>query len=578
MEADLTCGVCWDIFDNPMILPCGHSFCRKCINATIYNQYTEFLQFGPNTKQFDCPVCQQKIVLPVGQGGADELTPNRALQSMSVLYLSKNPCHINDIPWNREIVYKDDICPAHQEKMFQFCQTCDVAFCDVCRKSGGPKHDKHIVIQTSEYASSIQTEIVAGLVEMKTKFAELEDTMGTIEDMMTGIDEAEKEAERHLEREMEDLFRKIRLKSEDLGHELHQEFELIRKPVLACRSRCDRTKKVMDDLKSKMFEIQQGRNTSLRIKLMKQVVRQLNSLQCFDVKNQAFKYLPDIDIPTWHLNKKTIEASFQDLKWNRSDQLKSNDNAKKSGLIVQLRGVDVHTQTDIPVLFEEEDASSKTSEGMRTKVAKESTRGKPEDANFFKYIRSTSGRYSSQSSVNDGLNMRRGSATSTSSIEGTSSVEGPGGTRRLRSRGTVDAGIAGGAGKMEGSAKRGGVPDSRWRGAENSKTGDDGIDGGSSRLDGSGTMKGFQDTGIMADDSATVVNIFHLDVSDASTNSSDLCGDVSSKMRDSTEVKQCSRSDMSKYSYVEKCTMNSSELNIPPKRSKIRSALQCSNN
>ena len=32
IEAILTCNACKNLFTNPITLPCGHSFCTKCIS------------------------------------------------------------------------------------------------------------------------------------------------------------------------------------------------------------------------------------------------------------------------------------------------------------------------------------------------------------------------------------------------------------------------------------------------------------------------------------------------------------------------------------------------------------------
>ena len=37
LAEELECAVCQDIYKEPMLLPCGHSFCRVCIETILRN-------------------------------------------------------------------------------------------------------------------------------------------------------------------------------------------------------------------------------------------------------------------------------------------------------------------------------------------------------------------------------------------------------------------------------------------------------------------------------------------------------------------------------------------------------------
>ena len=37
LAEDLKCAVCQDIYKEPMLLPCGHSFCRVCLENLVTN-------------------------------------------------------------------------------------------------------------------------------------------------------------------------------------------------------------------------------------------------------------------------------------------------------------------------------------------------------------------------------------------------------------------------------------------------------------------------------------------------------------------------------------------------------------
>lgn len=57
LEEMLTCSVCWDIFNDPRQLPCGHSMCMTCL---------ENLRDHSEDIPFRCPDCREFFGMIVG--------------------------------------------------------------------------------------------------------------------------------------------------------------------------------------------------------------------------------------------------------------------------------------------------------------------------------------------------------------------------------------------------------------------------------------------------------------------------------------------------------------------------------
>uniref|UniRef100_A0A3P9Q9D3 E3 ubiquitin-protein ligase TRIM21-like n=1 Tax=Poecilia reticulata TaxID=8081 RepID=A0A3P9Q9D3_POERE len=51
LEKNLTCSICMDIFSNPVTTPCGHSFCRTCLELSI----------SPYRVNDMCPLCKKHL-------------------------------------------------------------------------------------------------------------------------------------------------------------------------------------------------------------------------------------------------------------------------------------------------------------------------------------------------------------------------------------------------------------------------------------------------------------------------------------------------------------------------------------
>uniref|UniRef100_A0A667Z3U1 RING-type domain-containing protein n=1 Tax=Myripristis murdjan TaxID=586833 RepID=A0A667Z3U1_9TELE len=53
-EEDLTCRICYQVFSKPVMLQCGHSFCKDCVDnywkVTVFHKCPLCKKFLPDTK------------------------------------------------------------------------------------------------------------------------------------------------------------------------------------------------------------------------------------------------------------------------------------------------------------------------------------------------------------------------------------------------------------------------------------------------------------------------------------------------------------------------------------------------
>lgn len=66
----LECPICYNLYENPHVLPCQHTFCKKCIIS---------LQSNSLSKAIDCPICRERHVL---QNGIESLTANYTMKKL----------------------------------------------------------------------------------------------------------------------------------------------------------------------------------------------------------------------------------------------------------------------------------------------------------------------------------------------------------------------------------------------------------------------------------------------------------------------------------------------------------------
>ena len=67
----LTCPVCYEYLDDPKILTCGHTICRKCLDDIYRSELS---------RQLPCPMCRH--VTPVQEGDISKLLTNITVKSL----------------------------------------------------------------------------------------------------------------------------------------------------------------------------------------------------------------------------------------------------------------------------------------------------------------------------------------------------------------------------------------------------------------------------------------------------------------------------------------------------------------
>ncbi|KAJ8377076.1 hypothetical protein SKAU_G00076560 [Synaphobranchus kaupii] len=140
LEEDLTCPVCFDIFKDPVVLKCSHSFCKACLHKC-----------WEENKAGECPVCREKTT--------EDPTCNRAL---------KNLCET----FSKNIVTKpaspsESLCSLHGEKLKLFCLNDEQLICVICQTS--EKHENHKQRPFQEAALKYKEEVEKALGPLQEK-------------------------------------------------------------------------------------------------------------------------------------------------------------------------------------------------------------------------------------------------------------------------------------------------------------------------------------------------------------------------------------------------------------------------
>ncbi|XP_074860132.1 tripartite motif-containing protein 59 [Carettochelys insculpta] len=86
-EEELTCSICYSIFEDPRVLPCSHTFCRNCLESVLQLS-SNFSIWRPLRLPLKCPNCRSIVEIP--PSGTESLPINFALKAIIEKYQQDN--------------------------------------------------------------------------------------------------------------------------------------------------------------------------------------------------------------------------------------------------------------------------------------------------------------------------------------------------------------------------------------------------------------------------------------------------------------------------------------------------------
>ncbi|XP_059211842.1 E3 ubiquitin-protein ligase TRIM39-like [Centropristis striata] len=136
-EDDLCCSVCHDIFKDPVVLSCSHSFCKDCLQSWWTEKPTK-----------ECPLCKKS--------SRSEPPCNLVLKKLCESFLQE-----------RDQRASEALCSLHSEKLKLFCLDHQQPVCLVCIDS--EEHTNHTFRSINEAAQQHKKELHETLEPLKEK-------------------------------------------------------------------------------------------------------------------------------------------------------------------------------------------------------------------------------------------------------------------------------------------------------------------------------------------------------------------------------------------------------------------------
>ncbi|XP_026523040.1 tripartite motif-containing protein 65 [Notechis scutatus] len=130
LEEKLTCCICLEMFTIPVTVPCGHSFCEKCINSHWDKE-------EQGQKICTCPECRNSFP------ERPKLSKTVQLENLvELLKLEEFPPGVSEGEMRKAAGSRARLCPSHGRPLELYCVTEKCCICCVCTVRSCQKHQR----------------------------------------------------------------------------------------------------------------------------------------------------------------------------------------------------------------------------------------------------------------------------------------------------------------------------------------------------------------------------------------------------------------------------------------------------
>uniref|UniRef100_A0A7N5K5L9 Zinc-binding protein A33 n=1 Tax=Ailuropoda melanoleuca TaxID=9646 RepID=A0A7N5K5L9_AILME len=197
---DLTCGLCRSLFKEPVILECGHNFCKQCIDKS-----------WESATAFSCPECKEVL-------SERKYTTNRVLASL----VKKAAVSVKDVKPKEK-------CDEHDERLKLFCKDDGTLACVICRDS--LKHSAHNFLPIQDAVGVYRDQLIALVTPLESTMKENQKLKSEQSQKITLHRDNLLDYKKHIESEFEKLHQFLREKETKMVEDLNGEGEVLLKEM-----------------------------------------------------------------------------------------------------------------------------------------------------------------------------------------------------------------------------------------------------------------------------------------------------------------------------------------------------------
>ncbi|XP_072891017.1 zinc-binding protein A33-like isoform X1 [Hemitrygon akajei] len=203
LSEEVICPICLDFFTDPVILECGHNFCRSCITRCWESE-----------ERNSCPECREVF--------ADRtLRANRALANLAEKFRNLN--------LNRKGKESKRHCEEHEEELKLFCETDKTLICVIC--AAAQEHREHRFVLIEEAVKNYKDQLKSSLDSLTKKKSDFQEKEQQQKEKISGFQEQSHSLQSHITSQFAELRQIITEKEQSLLRDLREEEKRILNPM-----------------------------------------------------------------------------------------------------------------------------------------------------------------------------------------------------------------------------------------------------------------------------------------------------------------------------------------------------------
>ncbi|CAL9690583.1 unnamed protein product [Knipowitschia caucasica] len=290
LSEELACSICLSLFTEPVVLLCGHSFCRECISKFLFNQP-------------QCPTCR-------GPAQAQDLRSSHVLKT---LVEKAKETTKQKLEYRLDKERAEFLCLEHDEKLKLFCITDQQLICVICRDSH--KHDRHQFKPVSEASALVKTELQNLISKISTDTEALHTLVSRQEQLISKTKERSAELQTLVSSEFKKMYAFLRKKEKDLQDKVKNDEEEALQKMNQNLNNIQEAKAENKKITDTLTQILKMTDTEPLLKMWSEDGEAKAAKASFQPKNNKFR----VEEPELHLGP--YESHLQMFVWKEMIQV-----------------------------------------------------------------------------------------------------------------------------------------------------------------------------------------------------------------------------------------------------------------